>query len=122
MSETCVDCGSDDSLAKCTVCRKTVCPTHRTGTGALSDGYQCIERGCFGEFAMSFNDRLLMDVQLAAAGARPPKRVGSNSLHHTPVEARSTFPAFLHDRWTMFIVTASVILMIIIAFLLGRGR
>lgn len=43
----CVDCDQTTSIESCTVCGKPVCPTHRSGTGHLRDGYQCSERLCW---------------------------------------------------------------------------
>lgn len=43
----CTDCGSLSYIECCTVCRLPVCPAHRSGSGRLSDGYQCKERDCW---------------------------------------------------------------------------
>src|SRR3569832_29130 len=37
---TCTDCSVTEELENCTVCKKPVCPRHRSGTGRLKDGYQ----------------------------------------------------------------------------------
>ena len=44
--QTCTDCGSTE-VDPCTVCKKPVCPSHRSGTGRLADGYQCNQRDCW---------------------------------------------------------------------------
>lgn len=43
MIEPCRVCGSESHIELCVACRKPVCPCHRTGIGALSDGYACID-------------------------------------------------------------------------------
>jgi hypothetical protein len=39
----CADC--EESRVLCQECRGPVCPSHRIGTGALSEGYHC-SMGC----------------------------------------------------------------------------
>lgn len=43
----CTDCEATTDIDSCTVCKKPVCPRHRSGTGRLTDGYQCLERACW---------------------------------------------------------------------------
>ena len=50
---TCTDCETSADIEHCTECGKPVCPAHRTGSGALADGYQCIKRGCWEEPALT---------------------------------------------------------------------
>jgi hypothetical protein len=39
-TDRCVFCGADNVvIAKC--CNRAVCPTHRIGTGTVSDGFDC---------------------------------------------------------------------------------
>lgn len=43
----CTDCATTIDVDPCTVCQRLVCPRHRSGTGRLADGYQCMERDCW---------------------------------------------------------------------------
>lgn len=43
----CQDCSETTELDACTICGNQVCPAHRSGTGRLIDGYQCVARGCW---------------------------------------------------------------------------
>jgi len=38
---TCSVCGSIEEVIQCKYCKKPLCPSHRVGTGDLSQGYTC---------------------------------------------------------------------------------
>lgn len=60
-------CGSMRSVEFCRTCRKPLCPSHRAGTGELSDGYFCVGEGstCFGGY--------LFGIRTAVATTSPVK-------------------------------------------------
>lgn len=44
-NDGCSACREVEDLAVCRVCKKQVCSRHRSGTGSLSDGYNCAGTG-----------------------------------------------------------------------------
>lgn len=42
----CKNCESTEDVAACARCGSSICPSHRWGTGELSDGYYCTGGTC----------------------------------------------------------------------------
>lgn len=46
LGDACVVCLSAEHLSACRGCGRIICPSHRYGTGSLSDGYSCKRGEC----------------------------------------------------------------------------
>ncbi len=42
----CNVCKNIQAVADCVVCKKTLCPEHRWGTGSHEEGYRCLQGDC----------------------------------------------------------------------------
>lgn len=58
LGDACVVCLSTEHLSACRGCGRIICPSHRYGTGSLSDGYACDDGACI-VYAMT-GQRLLL--------------------------------------------------------------
>jgi len=79
LGDACVVCLSTEHLSACRGCGRIICPSHRYGTGSLSDGYSCEASRCV-FYVVTGQNPLLVDPSPRRSLAPPQRKSVSRVL------------------------------------------